>query len=176
MNDLVLDSFRHSTWATRRLVDVCRPLREEQLRATGVGTYGDIPTTLDHVVRSDTSYCRRVATVLGVDAGLDRYDSYRAEPERDLDELDVLAERTGRAWEAVLATEIDPEIVVPLDAGVRRCRLGIFFAQALNHANHHREQVCAILTGLGLEAPSIQAWEYGWATGRVWDTPGAATS
>jgi hypothetical protein len=48
---------------------------------------------------------------------------------------------------------------------------GIFIAQALNHANHHREQVCAILTGFGIDPPDIQAWEYAWTTNRIWDLP-----
>jgi hypothetical protein len=39
----------------------------------------------------------------------------------------------------------------------------------LQRARGHREQVCAILTGFGIEPPDIQAWEYAWATGRIWD-------
>ena len=42
---------------------------------------------------------------------------------------------------------------------------------AINHANHHREQVCAILTGLGIQPPDIQAWEYAWSAERIWDLP-----
>ncbi|MBT2235171.1 DinB family protein [Nonomuraea sp. NEAU-A123] len=56
-----------------------------------------------------------------------------------------------------------------VDNGTREVRAGIFVAQALNHANHHREQVCAILTGLGIEPPDLQAREYAWDTGRIWD-------
>jgi uncharacterized damage-inducible protein DinB len=56
-----------------------------------------------------------------------------------------------------------------VDGGTRATRAGILIAQALNHANHHREQVCAILTGFGIEPPDIQAWEYAWHAERIWD-------
>lgn len=61
-------------------------------------------------------------------------------------------------WEDVLAAPIDTERVV----GAHATRAGVFLAQALNHANHHRERVCAIITGLGVEPPDIQAWEHAW--------------
>ena len=67
------------------------------------------------------------------------------------------------------AKPIDVERVIVVDNGTRKTRVGIFLAQAINHANHHREQVCAILTGFGIEPPDIQAWEYAWVTGRIWD-------
>ncbi|WP_281284168.1 DinB family protein [Nonomuraea deserti] len=79
------------------------------------------------------------------------------------------ASQAEQLWEQVLAKPIDVERVVIVDNGTREVRAGIFVAQALNHANHHREQVCAILTGLGIEPPDIQAWEFAWATGRIWE-------
>lgn len=36
--------------------------------------------------------------------------------------------------------------------------------QALHHGTLHRGQVCAILTGLGIEPPDLQVWTYGEAT------------
>ncbi|WP_336245617.1 hypothetical protein [Nonomuraea sp. SYSU D8015] len=69
----------------------------------------------------------------------------------------------------MLAKPIDVERVIVVDSGLREVRAGIFVAQALNHANHHREQVCAILTGLGIQPPDLQAWDYAWATGRIRD-------
>jgi uncharacterized damage-inducible protein DinB len=164
MNELALESFRHNSWATRRLIEFCRPLTTEQLAATGVGTFGNVSATLDHIVRADGSYARRCA-----DAPLDWVD---AAPTADLDALARLAAEAAQVWEQVLAQPVDTERVIPVDDGAHQVRLGIFFAQAINHANHHREQVCAILTGLGLQPPDIQAWEYAWTSGRIWDTPG----
>lgn len=161
MNEVLLDSFRHNSWATRELIGFCRPLSAEQLSARGVGTYGDIVETLDHIIRCDGSYARRMA-----DSPLDWVDG---ESTRDWDRLNGWAAEVAEMWEAVLAAPFDTERVIVVDQGAHATRAGIFLAQAINHANHHREQACAILTGVGLEPPDIQAWEYAWRTGRIWD-------
>lgn len=167
-NALALESFRHNAWATRRLIEVCRPLTAEQLEATGVGTFGDIPRTLEHIVLSDADYARGAARYAGVETDM----AWTSGPHtRDLEVLDGRAAQAAQVWEQALTTDVDVEREIPLDGGEHACRLGVLYAQAINHANHHREQVCAILTGLGVEAPDIQAWEYGWQTGRVWDPP-----
>ena len=165
-NDVLRDPIRHNVWATGSLIGFCRAqnLTADQLAATGVGTYGTILATLDHIVRCDGSYAGRVAgSPLGfVDSaespGFDALERWNAE--------------AGELWEQLLAEPIDVERVIVVDDGARETRVGIFLAQAVNHANHHREQVCAILTGLGIEPPDIQAWEYAWATGRIWDRRG----
>jgi uncharacterized damage-inducible protein DinB len=163
LNDLLSDPIRHNNWATGSLIDFCREqdLTAEQLEITGVGTYGGILATLDHIVRCDGSYLRRIA-----DRPLDYVDS---EPATDLETLARWNAEAGTLWEYFLTQPIDVERVIVVDNNTRGTRVGIFIAQAINHANHHREQVCAILTGMGIEPPDIQAWEYAWSTNRIWD-------
>ena len=55
MNEQLLDSFRHNSWATQQLVNFCRPLTEEQLTTSGVGTFGGILATLNHIITCDGS-------------------------------------------------------------------------------------------------------------------------
>lgn len=163
LNDLLHDPIRHNTWATGSLIRFChdRNLTAEQLEITGVGTYGGILATLDHIVRCDGGYLRRI-----VDRPLAWVDG---EPAADLETLDRWNAEAGALWEVFLTQPIDVERVIIVDNNTRGTRVGIFIAQAINHANHHREQVCAILTGLGIEPPDIQAWEYAWTTNRIWD-------
>ncbi len=163
MNDVLLDSVRHSNWATRRLVAFCRDLglAEERLTTPGVGTFGGILATLNHVIKSDTSYLR---ALLGKAPAWLEDDG-----ETDLEGLAKRAEETEKLWEDLLAKPIDVDRVIVVDRGANEVRAGIFLAQALNHANHHRAQVCAILKGLGVQPPDIQAWEYAWASGRLWE-------
>ncbi|MEU4190495.1 DinB family protein [Kribbella sp. NPDC026611] len=165
LNDLLYDPIRHNNWATRSLIGFCRQqdLTAEQLQATGVGTFGTIIETLDHIVRCDGSYLRRIA-----DSPLDYVDADAAE---DFDTLERWNDEAGELWEKFLAAPIDVERVMIVDNNTRGTRVGIFIAQAINHANHHREQVCAILTGFGIEPPDIQAWEYAWESERIWDLP-----
>ncbi|MET9314091.1 DinB family protein [Kribbella sp. NPDC003505] len=163
LNDVLYDPIRHNNWATASLIDFCRAqnLTADQLQITGVGTYGGILATLDHIVRCDGSYVRRIA-----DRPLDFVDS---EPAADLETLARWNAEAGDLWEYFLTQPFDVERVIIVDDNTRGTRAGIFVAQAINHANHHREQVCAILTGLGIEPPDIQAWEYAWTSRRIWD-------
>lgn len=163
MNDLLLDSVRHNNWATRRLVAFCRDLglAEERLTTADVGTFGGVLATLNHVITSDASYLR---ALLGkAPAWLEDNGA------TDLESLARRAEETEKLWEELLAKPIDVDGVIAVDRGVNEVRAGIFLAQALNHANHHRAQVCAILKGLGVQPPDLQAWEYAWARGRLWE-------
>jgi len=163
VNEILLDPIRHNNWATIQLVTFCgeQNLSAEQLAITGVGTFGGILATLRHIITADGGYVRRLA-----DVPLDWADS---DEDADFVRLTEWAQQAARLWEQVLAKPIDPERTIVVDDETREVRAGIFFAQAINHANHHREQVCAILTGLGIQPPDIQAWEYAWATGRIWD-------
>ncbi|MFC5827415.1 DinB family protein [Nonomuraea insulae] len=163
MNEILLDAFRHNNWATKELVRFCQKqnLTAEQLEVRGVGTFGGILATLHHIITVDGSYVARLAET----------ELAWADGDEDAGLADLLAwaTRAEELWEQLLAGKIDVERVIVVDDGTREVRAGIFLAQALNHANHHREQVCAILTGFGIEPPDIQAWEYAWATGRIWD-------
>jgi uncharacterized damage-inducible protein DinB len=91
----------------------------------------------------------------------------------DLDELAVWAEEAGQRWERLLSEPVDTERVIVVDDGALEVRAGVIVAQALHHGNAHREQICAILTSLGIEPPDIQPWEYAWATGRIWERTAA---
>jgi uncharacterized damage-inducible protein DinB len=165
LNDLLYDPIRHNNWATKSLTQFVREqnLTAEQLEVTGVGTFGGILATLDHIIRCDGSYVRHLA-----DNPLTFVD---APDTPDLETLERWNDEAGAVWEEFLSKPIDVERVIIVDNETRGTRVGIFIAQAINHANHHREQVCAILTGFGIEPPDIQAWEYAWKTERIWDLP-----
>src|SRR3989442_15218378 len=56
----VLRQMRHDVWATKRLIERCRVLREEQLDLVTPGTYGTIRRMLTHIVRADEGYLVRL--------------------------------------------------------------------------------------------------------------------
>ena len=89
----------------------------------------------------------------------------------DLAELRAAMERPDATWAGLLARDLDPDTVleeVDEDDGYRKgATVGIRFAQALHHGTDHRSQICTALTALGVEPPSIDAWDYGLAVGRV---------
>lgn len=167
MNDSLLDAFRHNAWATRGLLEFCRRLRDEQLNAKAVGTYGSILETFKHLIGSESFYS---SLLTGAFPAWDWDDERPA----TLDEIAHWAADLGAIWEGVLSRPIDGESMLHQDfkdGGTRDVRAGVVLAQALHHGNAHREQVASILTVLGFEPPDLDVWEYGKAVGRHIITP-----
>jgi uncharacterized damage-inducible protein DinB len=159
MNEVLLDAFRHNSWATKQLLAACRGLSEEQLTSTAIGSYGSILETFNHIILSDASYLGRL---LG---SVPAWVTERKTSD-DLDLLEAYVDETEGIRDQLLATSFDPERVMILDQGAYEAHAGVLIAQALHHGNAHREQICAILTSFGIEPPDIQAWAYADATGR----------
>jgi uncharacterized damage-inducible protein DinB len=170
MNEALLDTFRHNAWATMRLLEFCGDLPQEQLTAPGKATFGGILETLHHTVWSDAQYLARLTG--------DRQE-WLAGDEDEIAGIDVLrtrAEETAARWERFAGEAFDSEAQMLLDQGTYETHAGVVLAQALHHGNAHREQVCALLTGLGLDPPDVQAWAYAEATGQARELPGSGSS
>jgi uncharacterized damage-inducible protein DinB len=168
MNGALLEAFRHNAWATKQLLEFCRDLSTEQLSAPGLGTYGGIRETFNHIILSDARYLRRLAgsgpSWVDNQGGSDPGD---VDPESvDIDQLHWRVEETEKLWVELLSKPLDADRLIILDQGAYQAHAGVVVAQALHHGNAHREQICAILTGAGIQPPDVQAWAYANATGR----------
>ena len=164
MNEALLEAFRHSAWATKTLIAACRDLSDEDLARSAPG-YGSILATLNHFVVSDAGYAA-IFTGVRPDWAWDGNES------QDFDQVVARVEETERLWEQLLAVPLDAERLLVLEDGAYECHASVVVAQALHHANAHREQVCAALTALGIEPPDVQPWAYADARGRAhWRTP-----
>ncbi len=164
---LLADAFAHHVWATNRLIDTCLALDPEQLASGVPGTYGTILETMRHLVGADASYLSVLA-----DGGAPEID----EEQLDLAGLREVMDRHGPAWEAVLAQDLDPGVVVIRhreDGSESHAPLTIRLAQALHHGSDHRSQICTALTALGIEPPEIDAWDFAWGEGRLVEVPPA---
>lgn len=159
MNEALLDAFRHNSWATTQLLVACRSLSHEQITSAAPGGFGTILDTFNHIVLSDASYLRRLSDTAPTWL-IDRAKS------ADLAQLQDWVAETERMWAQFLSEPVDAERVLILDEGAYEAHAGVLIAQALHHGNAHREQICAILTGFGVEPPDVQAWAYAEATGR----------
>ena len=159
MNNVLFDAFRHNSWATKLLLTTCQQLSEQQLASSTIGGYGSIINTFNHVILSDARYLQHISGV-GSDWLINRESS------NDLTQLLARVEETQQGWERLFAEPIDAERLLILDQGTYEVYVGVVIAQALHHGNSHREQINAILTHLGIEAPDIQAWAYCMDTGR----------
>ena len=160
MDEYLLEAFRHHAWANRELIEFCRRLSPAQLEATAPATYGTILATLNHVVLSDGAYLPRKRGIRPAWVG-------EEEGELGLDVLAARAEELAPIWEAYLADPLDFQDKLSLDAGAYEAQASVPVVQALHHGNVHRENVCTILTSLGIEPPDLQAWTWAEATGRA---------
>jgi uncharacterized damage-inducible protein DinB len=161
MKEILLEAFRHHAWATKQLLATCRGLPGEQLTlpGTAAGTDRNILAILNHITQSDRGYVSRRG---------ERPDW--AENEQDaaeLDELERRADENAQVWERFLSQPLAATKLIILDQGAYEAEQSVLVVQALHHGNAHREQICAILTGLGIQPPDIQAWTYAQATGHA---------
>jgi uncharacterized damage-inducible protein DinB len=162
---LLVDAFGHHVWATLRIIDTCRALTPEQLRAEVPGTFGPIIATLRHLVGADASYLFVLSG--GEHPEID-------EDDMDLDELRAVMERNEPAWRALLARDLDPDAIVVRrrdDGSESHAPLGIRLAQVIHHGTDHRSQVCTALTILGVQPPEIDAWDFADQDRRLVETP-----
>lgn len=152
--------FAHNAWATDRLLDFCGGLSEEQLAATAPGAVGNVLETLHHYVQAEGGYYTRLA--------LDRRPAGWVRPlAKDFAAVRARADEMKELWGEYAASDPDasatrgwtwPDVRHEFPAGME-------IAQALSHSHAHREQVCTILTSLGLQPPDISGLAWGDAMG-----------
>jgi uncharacterized damage-inducible protein DinB len=164
MNENLREPLRHNAWATRRLLDFCRDLSDEQLSATAPGAFGSLLATLRHTVAAEVVYR---ALLTGTFPAWD----WRPDESPGLDALEQRAEDNASFWEAFLEQPFDPDRTCSQrrPEGIREASAGVVVAQVIEHACEHRSQACSIVTALGLEPPDLQAWAYAYDVGLARD-------
>lgn len=166
-NSVLIRLFEHNTWANLKLLDFCEALSDEQMDASGIGTYGSIRSTLPHIVGAEVSYVHRVNGKLP-DAPMRRgefpgFAVLKRVARWTSDELLQLA----------LSSRADTLVVETGPEGTAQYPLASLIMQAINHATEHRTQISTILTQLGLEPPDMTGWGYMEETGEFQETPPA---
>jgi uncharacterized damage-inducible protein DinB len=167
MNEILLEAFRHHAWANKQLLVACRRLPHEQLTlpGTAAGTDRGVLAIFNHIIQSDRGYASRRG---------ERPDWVENEEDTaDLEELERRADENAEVWERFLAQPLEATRLILLDQGAYEAEQSVLVVQALHHGNAHREQISAILTGLSIEPPDLQAWTYAEATGHARARPPA---
>jgi uncharacterized damage-inducible protein DinB len=152
--------FAHNAWATEQLLAFCENLSEQQLAATAPGAVGSVFETLHHVIQAEGGYLSRLAPELRP-AHWQRYVA------KDYASIRERARELEGLWNTYAAADPDaaairgvtwPDVRHEFPAGVE-------MAQAVSHSYGHREQVCTILTSLGLQPPDLSGLAWGDAMG-----------
>jgi len=148
--------FEHNNWTNLRIIQACYALSDEQLDAEPQSvTKGTIRRTLVHLVSSQHGYLRTLTLPLE-----ERLDSITVA----FAELEESARMSGEGLLALARGEQKP-----LKPQLQR-RDGyyvepwVLMVQIINHATEHREQICSMLSALGVTPPEIDGWSYGEAS------------
>ena len=147
-----VELFRHNLWANRQLLDACGALSQEQLTATGEGTYGQIDKTLLHLFAAEQRYVREFTK--------EEPPAVIAEgqPFPGLDALRRCAEASGQALIDLAERTPADEVLRGMYRGQPyEMRANLLFIQAVNHATEHRAHIVSTLTPMGIEPPRIDS-------------------
>ena len=160
---LLADAFDHHVWATLLVFDTLAPLSDEQLATAVPGVYGSILDTARHLVGADRWYLFTLSN-----GAVDEIE----EASMDIAALRAAMEPNAASWQAILATDPDPDAMFTLnreDGTKSHATWGVRLAQAVHHGTDHRSQICTALTSLGIEPPGIDVWDWAFANGKHWD-------
>lgn len=144
--------FEHNNWANLRIIRACANLSDEQLDAEPrSATKGTIRRTLTHLVSSQGSYLSLLTLPV----------NERADVRLDYAQLQESARISG-----VGLLELAKGDRIPLENPLRTTddyfvEPWVVMLQAINHATEHREQICSMLTALGITPPDLDGWSYG---------------
>jgi uncharacterized damage-inducible protein DinB len=155
LTDTLTTLFSHHLWANLCLFEQCAQLTPDQLAATIPGAYGTVFDTLHHIVTGEQSYFSRISTG-------ERRSHPADAPRLTFPEMIESLRATGQGlieWAGKVQAE-DTVQVNWQDGTTRAVPKTILLTQAINHATEHREQVKAILTGLGIQPVDLQGWAY----------------
>jgi len=155
----------HNQWVNARLYDVAAQLSEADYFADKGAFFGSVHKTLNHIVTTDLIWMHRIDGTGDAPSGLDavQYETF----------ADTRAARVALDARIVAAVDAldDAGLKEPIRFKARNgddvaIATNLMVANLFNHETHHRGQVHAMLTGLGLEVPPFDFFPFLMATGR----------
>jgi len=148
--------FEHNNWANDQIIQTCISLKAEQLDAEPhSATRGSIRQTLLHLIVAQHNYLSLLTLPVA--------ERQRISPA--LNEWQASARSSG---EGLLALAKDPSskhLQAPVSTtDGHQVEPWVIMVQVINHASEHREQICSMLSALGITPPDLDGWSYGEAT------------
>ena len=150
--------FKHNNWANEKIIQACYALSDEQLDAEPHSvTKGNIRETVIHLVGSQAGYLSLLT--LPVE---ERHDS-----PLEFGDLQESARRSGDGLLALVRGQQEPFSSRLQTRDGFYVEPWVVIVQIINHASEHREQICSMLSALGLTPPDLDGWGYGEDTGTL---------
>ncbi len=162
-NAILVELFRHNTWANLHLIDFLQTVDTEVLEAAQPGTFGSISQTLVHIVANEQAY------LASIEGRPPTSPLFGATTIPSLKELAELARSSGEQLESGAAAMQHSDRVSG-EFGGRPFEMAAFvpLLQSINHGTEHRSHIATILGAAGLEPPELDCWA-------MWDAGTAAS-
>jgi uncharacterized damage-inducible protein DinB len=155
--------FEHNNWANLRIVEACSTLSDEQLDAEPqTVTKGSIRRTLCHLAGSQNSYLLTLTVPV---------EERLTPPSVPFAELQASVTLSGEGLLALARGERKPFQPRLQTRDGFYVEPWVLMVQVINHASEHREQVCSMLSALGVTPPDLDGWAYGEAAGAMLPIP-----
>ncbi|HLF72301.1 MAG TPA: DinB family protein [Dehalococcoidia bacterium] len=160
MNEVLVELYRHNTWANTKLIEFVRDLPEATRESDVVieGTRGPIADTLLHITLAQEFY-------------LSMFGRGERPANNDFPGWEALLERNRRCGEGFVAVAAEVDGDAMMDGRFRgeptRMAASVILTQVINHATDHRSQVATALTQLGVTPPALDSWSFGREDGRM---------
>jgi uncharacterized damage-inducible protein DinB len=155
MLDPLVNVFVFNLWANLRLYDQCATLDQAQLAAADAGAFGDIRTTLAHIVSAELYYAYALQ---GQPAGWQRIDTTKL----TVAEMRSLVEESGKQLVELAANPSTLPIVERKqdDGEILQIPGTFILTQASHHGNEHRTNITTILAKHDIEHPPLSSWSF----------------
>ena len=144
----------YHVWAHRRLLQALEPMSDADYHADQGLFFRSVHRTLNHLLLVDLLWHGRLSGKPFAISGLDQ--ELVKERERLPDEMLRQAKALQGLVHGLDESRFErPNPYVDTEGVIREFPLALQLAHAFNHATHHRGQVTAVITRLGLESPVL---------------------
>lgn len=152
--DYLLTFADYHRWANARLIQRLEPLSDEAYRADQGLFFATIHKTLNHILLVDRLWFARFhERSLDIESLGDELVAERSRLARELD-------RQAELWREYLVHRDNAALTETLHyqdtrGNPQAGKLCYLIAHVFNHGTHHRGQISAAMTRLGLDAPAL---------------------
>lgn len=144
----------YNGWANKRLYDACKGLSDNDYRRDGGAFFGSVHRTLNHILVGDRIWLARLTDEPSGIEALDQvlFDDFETLRAARREEDAKLSDWVGQLTDDKLAEMLE---YADIAGTPRRTPVGIVLGHLFNHQTHHRGQVHALFSGLGIDPPEL---------------------
>ena len=158
-NTIYAALIEHNTWANLEILAACSELADDQLDATPMSTeQWSIRKNLTHLVEAQQGYLSLLTLP----------PEGRERASLTVDELENSLRSSGAGLLALVMSEDDEWLSNPVHStDGYRIEPWVVLAQIIDHGAEHRLEIKNLMEVQGLDAPQLDGWAFGDATGAL---------